>query len=176
MALYQGEIEKLYQNEYWVNRYYVEAADLVAAVVAMGAIYAIERNVHATQVTFTKINTRTAAPGDDTYNTSVLNTQGLRDLLGGDMLPLFNVARVDMQAAVGRPSRKYLRGVLCEPDTLAFNIVAAVQSFINTNYATPLAAVAAYVDIDGQEIVSGAVKPQVGMRQLRRGSKKSSTP
>jgi hypothetical protein len=43
---------------------------------------------------------------------------------------------------------------------------------INTNYAQGLVDLLGFVDVDGQEITSGSVYPFVGMRQLRRGSKR----
>jgi len=39
-----------------------------------------------------------------------------------------------------------------------------------------VAALTDLVDIDGDDLISATVYPKVAMRQLRRGSKKSSTP
>lgn len=93
------------------------------------------------------------------------------------MMPLFAVLRVDLTVVGSRPSRKYLRGVLAENNTDGpYNLVAsAVTSFTNL-YAAPLAGVAGLVDVDGEEITGAVVYPKVGMRQLRRGSKKKVIP
>lgn len=176
MALYQLEIEKVYNGEFWVNRYMLDVADLAAAASPSNAIMAAERAVTDDRITFTKYNVRTATVGDDVYATVPVNLPGLSANAGADLMPLFAVVRVDFAAAVGRPSRKYLRGCLKENHTDGFTILSNVVTFFQSNYATVVAGVAAFCDVDGDDITSGAVSPRVGMRQLRRGSKKKNIP
>lgn len=173
-APFQVEIEKVFQGEFWVNRYFVNAASLGDAQLVGSHIVAAERVITSNRITFTKMSTRTTTRGDYVYTTSVLNLLGLRNF--SDVMPLFVVARVDFQAAAGRPSRKYLRGVLMESDVDVMTVSAARVTAINTDYAQVLAALAGFVDVDNDDIVGGACSPITGMRQLRRGSKKRRIP
>lgn len=168
-------IEKMYQAEYWTNVYWLDA-DVSVASSAAQSILAAERAITLNDVLFTKMRLDDALVGTDVYTTTVLNVFGQSTANAATKLPLFNVLRVDFAAAQGRPSRKYLRGVLTE-DVISFNTIApATLTFYDTNYSTPVANVAGFLDVDEQEIISGAAVPFVGMRQLRRGSKKPVTP
>lgn len=171
-APYQVEIEKYYNGEYWVNRYYVNGASLDDAVSAGAQIYAVERPLHGSNITFTKMSVRTTAKGDYIYQTTVLNTMGTNANSGSEMMPLFVVLRVDLGVAGSKPSRKYYRGVLRENDVSAMTITST--SGFNTLVGA-LANIAALCDPQGQDIISAVASPNVGMRQLRRGSKKKST-
>ena len=94
-----------------------------------------------------------------------------------DSLPLFNVWRVDFAVAVGRPNRKYLRGPIAEGDQASGLISPSITSTIlTTNYINPLLALGVLVDTQGNSVTSGNAWPYVGMRQLRRGSKRKTTP
>jgi hypothetical protein len=176
MARWQVDIEKELFGEYWTNRYIVEGATMGAADLIGADITAIERTIHGSEITFTKRRTSDGVPGTDTYMVVPLNVNGTRTNATGEALPLFNVFRVDFQATAGRPSRKYIRGPVFEGDQAGGDLLAGTMTFINTNYAAPLAALTGYVDVDGQELLSGAVQRKVGMRQLRRGSKRRLLP
>lgn len=169
------EIEKVYQGEYWVNRYFLSQSIGDGASTA-AQILQVERNIHMSQITFTKMSLRTVAKGDFQYATTPLNLPGLGTLgTTANTVPLFVTLRVDLGTAGGRPSRKYYRGVLYEG---VVNTVTVENDFVtsmNTALA-PLAGLAGFCDPQGQPIVNVAVSPLVGMRQLRRGSKKKNTP
>ncbi len=173
-APFQLEIEKYYQGEYWVNRYFLDSSDMAGALVAAESIYLIERAIHRTSITFTKYSVRTTVPKDYVYETVVLNTTG-NSAVGSQLAPLFVVLRVDLGVSGSRPSRKYYRGVLTEDDIQTFTIIPASVTFYNTTIA-PLADVAGLCDPQGQSINNAKANPNVGMRQLRRGSKKKPTP
>ena len=121
-ALSEVEIEKLYNGEYWVNRYHLSVG-IADALAPAQAILAAERTVTDSRIIFTKMNVRTTAVGDEQYFTQAVNQMGLANNSAADLLPLFNVVRVDFSAIIGRPSRKYLRGLLIEPATSAFAII-----------------------------------------------------
>jgi hypothetical protein len=174
-APFMFEIEKYYNGEYWVNRYFSDAADLAGAGGVAMAVVALERAITLPIVTFTKVSVRTTALADEVYTTLPVNLLGTLNQ-AGDPLPLFNVVRVDIGASVGRPSRKYLRGVLEEQITLGMKITTAMITLINNTYCTPLAQLAGLCDEDGNNFISASVKPEIGMRQLRRGSKKKPIP
>ncbi len=53
------------------------------------------------------------------------------------------------------------------------------SSFIAANnaaYGTPLGDIDEFVDVDGEPLGTGVLQPKVGMRQLRRGSKRRAVP
>lgn len=175
MPLYQVDIEKLYRGEYWTNRYVLNAASIDEAHAVGGNIVAYERAIHLATVDFTKYRTSDFVKGNDLYIVGTLGLKG-QALTTTDYLPLFCCCRVDFSVGYGRPSRKYLRLPLEEANQNDGGLVAAFRDSVNTKYIQPLVALAAFVDVDGQKLVSGSVFPQVAMRQLRRGSKRKLQP
>lgn len=171
-------IEKEFQGEFWTNVYHTGAATLADAITAGNEIVALERVIHLSNILFTKMRVDDGVPNTDNYQTATLNVFGTAPANTGEtvMLPLFNVVRVDFTVAGGRPSRKYLRGCMTEQHAGARNIEASYVEFVRANYAAPLESTVNYVDEDGNLIVGASVHPRVGMRQLRRGSKKKNTP
>lgn len=167
------DIEKSYQGEYWTNRYCVQATTLAAAHAIGLQICTIERSIHNDAILFNRVRTSDNTPNTDVYQIGVINAFGTVALAGNQLLPLFNVVRCDFNTeGGGRPSRKFLRGYLFEA-AIDFNTIgSAYISSVQTNYVNALVGLAGFVDVDGQEIVSGSVHPFVGMRQLRRGSKR----
>lgn len=172
-GLWVADIEKVYQGEYWTNRYIVAAPDLPSAVAIASQIVGIERAIYSNVILVTRYRVSDGQPDTDVYQVINVNLFGNMATPTTDLLPLFVVARFDFNTAGGgRPSRKYIRGTLTEGG-IAFNtITPTTVTFLDTTYAAPLVALAGFVDVDGQEIVSGSVFPQVSMRQLRRGSKR----
>jgi hypothetical protein len=174
MPLFDAVITKFIGAQEWTNTYVVEAASITAARDIGVQIAAIEIDVHQTYVEFRRLRTSTRVPGDDTYIITNLIGNGTFST-NGDALPLFNTVRVDLNAESGRPSRKYLRGVVSEGDQnfgqLGGVVIARAQA-----YGAALAALDGYVDVDGQQLISATVSTQVAMRQLRRGSRRSATP
>jgi hypothetical protein len=175
MPLYQLDIEKAFGSEFWTNRYILNAASLSAAVASIGGVINAERNITDQNVSFTRCRVADLDPNTDQYTIVPLNQVGARANLT-NLLPLFNVLRVDFGVAEGRPSRKYLRGVLVEGDIDFTTISTSALTFFDTNYVDLLVPFDSYVDVDGEPIISGSVYPQVAMRQLRRGSRRRTEP
>lgn len=176
MAQWKVDIEKLFSGEYWTNVYYVEADTLALATAHAADIVDLEKATTYDVVTFTKaLITPIPNPGN-AFATLPINDTG--DLVVGtsDLLPLFNVVRVDLIVGEGRPSRKYLRTPVAEDWTTAGSFTTAVLNDINTRYAAPLVALGFVTDESGNPIVGSSVYPKVAMRQLRRGSKRRTTP
>lgn len=164
-------------GEYWVNRYFTtDAVD--AAGDTLDALVAAHVAVHLASVLITKARIDDNVEGTDNFDTVSYNTAGTRSL-GSDvqvMLPLFNVARVDFDVSGGgRPSRKYLRGTLIEGEVGFTGLASGLVAALNT-YADAVVAIGTICDPQGNLFVDGVVWPYVQMRQLRRGSKKKSTP
>lgn len=177
MPIFRAQIEKFHQytSEYWVNRYFINAATIEDAAVSMNGIRDAERQLYTSFITVTKGHVDDMQPNTDVYLTPTWNMAGTRPAPTGQMFPLFVVARVDLTVAgYGRPSRKYLRGVLWEGDA-DINLLEANMLTMLGQYGTNIAAAGA-CDPQGQDIISGAGFPAPAMRQLRRGSKKKVTP
>lgn len=178
MATFKVDIEKLYQNRYWTNVYYVGVgATLSDAVGTAAEIVAMEKKFHADLVTFTKYRVSTITPGDFVYQTVVLNEQGARNSTGMDFLPLFNVARVDLtDEGFKRPERKYYRCPVAESDqsggTLSNTFITLIEGAFEVFFGS---FVGALVGPNAEAITSAQVYPFVGMRQLRRGSRRRTT-
>jgi len=121
MPVFKVDIEKQYGTEFWTNVYYVDAASLTLAHAVAAEIVNAEQEIHLVSVNFTKYRTSDLLPDTDQYISTALNSPGERGF-AGDPLPLFNVVRVELSVGIGRPGRKYLRGILCEGD-ITFNSI-----------------------------------------------------
>lgn len=176
MPLFSIDIEKVY-GETWTNRYICEADDLASATSLSSVYLGAEAAIHSNIVTISRARISSMAEGDDAYQIVQVNTQGSRNTTG-ETLPLWNVVRVDFTAiGGGRPSRKYLRLPIYEGDQASGALGNTIMSLVETSYVTPLIAPSAmYRDVDGQSFASGQVFPRVAMRQLRRGSRRRTTP
>jgi hypothetical protein len=176
MPFWFMDAEKLYQNEYWSNRYVIEADNLDDASVTAAAIRLVEVNCTHSFATLTKYRVSSDNPFDDVYQIINDNRPGTWAWEGA-VLPLFNRVRIDFNTVGGgRPSRKYWAPPLTESDVNGNQLEAATISHFNTAYVAALLAIEHFVDVDGQQFSSGSVFPSVAMRQLRRGSKRKQTP
>lgn len=170
--VYEVTIKKSLNSEEWANVYYVRANNLAeAGDHAVDIIETIERPRHMDFVTFESYRVRPVGTSDQ-GTTIPIGLNGLT--AGGAFLPLFAVLRVDLATSLGRPSRKFYRlpineswqnnGQLVEEFFLQMNVFFA--GAINPT-ATPW-----LCDVDGQEIIAARPYRNVGMRQLKRGSKR----
>lgn len=172
MPLYQADIEKRLGSEFWTNRYIINAPDFASANEIADNLTAAERTIHATSVTLTRYRLSTTAINDGIYTIVPLNVSGLR-APPGSLLPLFNTLRVDLQAAVGRPSRKFYRGVLAESDIAGDAMQADFSAFVNlieVELATEIRP--GVVDPQGTVLLNATVYDFVQMRQLRRSRRR----
>lgn len=167
MTLWRVGVDKQLGDQEWSNVYTVNAASLAAAITVGSAIVVIEKAVHYDTVSFVNLVVEPAilAGGGGT----VVGLSGTGARLGGDeYLPLFNTVRCWFRPAAGKPSQKYLRLPLRELFQANGALVTTERTFVHNNYVLPLLDVNEYVDVDGQEFISGAVYPRVQERQLRR--------
>jgi hypothetical protein len=174
MVAYQIVIQKALGTEYWVNDYHVDVASFDAARTAGQQIAAIERDNSHGQVSF--INYRVKIVSD-------IITQGTIFPLGyngtgGDYeyLPLFNVIRVDMAPDQGRPGRKYYKLPVPEGGQSNGQLTTATITNVNNGLCLPLLNLGVLCKSNGDNFTSIACNPRVGMRQLRRGSRRRQTP
>lgn len=177
MAIWSLDIQKRLSSEFWTNRYFITANSIALAEAFADDIVAAERGIHSSLVSF--VNFRVSDPGEsEAYVIVPLGVNGTRDTT--DLLPLFNTFRVDLVAAVGRPSRKFYRGVLGEGD---INGEAVTLGTWATNFATVMTGLLGdsesddqIIDPQGTLLTAVALYPFVQMRQLRRGRRKRSNP
>lgn len=177
--LWSCDIEKSLEGEIWTNRYILNTPDLPSARIAAQSIVNAEQNVHADIVNFLRFRVSDLTPGTDVYSIVDINEVGevnTSELVPNSHLPLFNVVRVDFTVEAGRPSRKYLRCPVFEEWQANGVLAQPTIDFFNINYVGAMTAIQAFVDVDGQAIIGGSVSARVGMRQLRRGSKRRGTP
>lgn len=176
MPLYSLDIQKELRGEYWTNRYILDGASLLSLVAPADLILDAERAITIPDVDFTSYRLSTTVSGDDSYIIVPVGLPGQR-VLASQALPLFCVVRVDFPPPQGRPSRKYLRGVLGESDQENYgDLLSSTVTFLADNYGVPVGAVPEYVDVDGQALGTGVIWPNVAMRQLRRGSRRRTMP
>ncbi len=174
MALYSIDIQKVLGAEYWTNRYIVEAADVAAAAVIGESIVTVERSVHSELVTFDKLRASSVIKGDTNYVIVPLSGVGV---LGETQAPapLFNVARVDFGTNQGRPSRKYIRPGVSATYFSGSNWNTALYNAL-VAYGQAIALLVGIRDVDGQPFLNSTAIRAIGMRQLRRGTKRKQQP
>lgn len=170
------DIEKQLGTEFWTNVYYVNAESITAAAPIANEIVQAERAISHISVQFRKFRISDIDPETELFFTQVLNVIGLRGTATNYPIPLFNVVRADLSTATGRPSRKYLRGVLCETDILGNGIEVTTLGEISVAYGDALEAIEELVDVDDQPFTAVTINPFVAMRQLRRGSRRRTIP
>lgn len=172
---WQIDIQKRLGNEYWTNVYHTARSNQAAAQEAADSLVVMEIALHSTDVTIVSYSVR-PFPGPSEGTITAVGENGTN--VAPNYLPLFNVARVDFPAPTGRPSRKFYRIPLDNSwvvDGVLTPVVrGALQSRIDDYFADPGSA--GLIDVDGQLLVSGVVQGPVGMRQLRRGSRRRTTP
>lgn len=173
---FQCDIQKRVGGEYWTNRYVLAGEGITPLVAVANQIVAAEKAVHYAAVEFVSLRVSDTNPATDAYVTQPIGGTGAISMTGITLMPLFVVVRVEFGAELGRPSRKYLRGCLSEGDVTFNDISSARALFIFDNYGQTLRDLPQFVDVDGQQLITATVVPQVGMRQLRRGSKRKTQP
>jgi len=175
MPVYRVDIEKT-DDVYWTNRYHVNAVNPNEAFAAAQEIAAVERAQTASYITFTKARVSLAATvGVDDYTNIPLNYAGQRTATG--VLPYFVATRIELYSGPGRPDIKYYKG-MADPNDLNSPSVwkPAYLTTIGTGLCAALAGVEGLCNAQGLAYSTIAPAIKVGMRQLRRGTRKVTTP
>lgn len=172
---YVVDVEKAIGVETWTNVYYVAAASRAEALVDAAAIAQVERFIHCTDVTFTRVRVRQVSQLASAGSQQVIGQQGL---FGSNAnLPLFVCTRVLFTQSDSRPSVKYLRG--CAGATEAVNRFFWTTGYMNqvsTEYCVRLAQLTFLRSKDGAPFQSFVPQPKIAEHQLRRGSKRRLVP
>lgn len=173
MPVFKVDIQVLQGTTYLTNVYHVNVADIAAADASMDDIAAI----HAAGLpnVFSVVSGRVSspAPDDGVFFTRPYNIVGSRPFTE-NLLPLWNRFNVTFSVGPTYLCRKFYPGVT-EGDQLDGIVLTATQAAIKTLYMDPLLVLGVCCNPDGLIFSSGAVKPTVAMRQLRR-RKKRTTP
>lgn len=174
MAVWELSIEKQLLTEYWLNVYHCDVATQAEAKTVADAIVEAEQAITMGIVTFNKMRIRqvSSAPGPGTVYP--IGSNGT--LPQSPYLPLFNVCRIDFAVPVGRPSRKYIKQPIAMSSVSNGQFQPSALTFFQTEYCTPILSIPGICASDGQPFLNAAPIPAVGMRQLRRGTRKKSTP
>jgi hypothetical protein len=165
------DIQKNYYGDYITNVYHVDTTNMSDAIDAAEEIAVLESKLFVSTVNVDAIRVSTPAPGDNIYNSGIVNIPGTRSA-GSPDLPPFARFRVDMSVGFTRPLRKFLLGAQ-QDDASGGGFTSAAGVFVATNYITPLIALGVVCSPSGSLVVSGALNARVGMRQLKRASKRT---
>jgi hypothetical protein len=174
MAIWQIVTEKQLGTEIWVNDWYVSAPDQLTAQGYAGDIIDIEAAAYMDVITITKFRVRAADTPGAQGTVFAVGVQGERAVQA--YLPLFNVVRLDMAVTTGRPGRKYMKMPLAESWQENGVLTTGYLADVNGTTAAALLGLGVLTQADGDVIQSIAASPIVGMRQLRRGSRKRTQP
>jgi hypothetical protein len=175
MPIFQVDVEKQQGSEYWTNVYHVVAVDIGDATSQAGFIVLHEREIHSDNVGFVKYRVGTYPISDGDFSLVPLSGTGSRTH-SGDQLALFNVARVDLRLPLGRPCRKYYRAPIYEGDQADGALTIAFRGIVDTAVEAMIADGVNLCDPDGNLVTDAVTAVPVGMRQLRRGSRRRVTP
>lgn len=170
------DIQKYRQGLYWTNRWLLDLAspgDVSQAMVL--AVASVEQNFHATSVTIVSARVSDMVEGTDNFYIYPLNlVGGISD--GGDPLPGYVTFRADMGVGPGRPLRKYWRTYVGESQIVGGVWAPAYVANAQTLLEGLMISVPTICDPQGNQWTSVAVKSNLQMRQLRRGTRKPLTP
>jgi hypothetical protein len=171
MAIFQVDIQKNLYGVFITNMYNVNVATIEDAIGAGVSIANLEARLLPPDFKIDFYRVSTPAEGDDVFASVPVNIPGTRSTLGTQVMPYFNRFRVDMSQGFRRPLRKFLL-LMLEGDQEAGNLTAAALEMVNIQYASPLVALGYVCGPTGVIITTAACKGPVGMRQLRRASKR----
>lgn len=165
----------------WSNVYRFGAATLAEAQADMvDVLEDLEIPLLHSTVTLDAIRISSAAPGDDIFAIIPLGVAGTSSD-GGDLLPFWNCARVDMSViGGGRPSRKWWKGFLTESLVTAMQITSGAVGVLNTAFNAAIFTANdlghAFHDPDGQDWDVAVTQATVAMRQMHRKRRRSPAP
>lgn len=175
MPLYKLDIQFVYETVYWTNKLYIIGTDDENAAEAAVAITDILATGVQNSVTIDKVRITPAPFTKNNFFDFPVNKVGS----GGatQPAPLFNVVRWIFTPPRGRSTNHYFRGGVTPsnigvdqqftPTAAAFNNALLVQLF-DAGWSI--------VSHTGAPYAGAAASVRVGMRQLRRGSKRKKKP
>lgn len=170
------DIQKVRSAMYWTNRYLLDVDDPGDVSLAMVTeIAEREQNFHASTVTIISARVSDMVEGTDNFYIYPLNLVGSQSD-GGEPVAGFITLRVDFGVGPGRPCRKYYRTYVGEDKTTGGSWAATHVAAVQTVMTNMIALIPTLCDPQGNHWVNAAVKSNLQMRQLRRGTRKKLEP
>ena len=171
-SVYQIDIQTNLYGVYITNVYHVLAGDLQAAGEMGVQIAQIQANLIKPSVFINRVRASVPGSANDQFYSILTTIPGTR-AGGGDVLPEFCRYRVDFNVGYRRPLRKFLLWPE-EAETTGGGFYQAAVDFVNTQYIQPLLTTAGIqlCGPTGLPVLGAALNARVGMRQLRRASKR----
>ena len=175
MPVYKVDIQFKLNTEYWTNVFYASHPSVFAAKLWVDNLVEAMQDSVQNSVIIDKARITPAPFVANTFTDYPIGVNGT----GGSTppAPLFNVVRFVFGKAVGRGVSHYWRGGVTPSNIGADgNFSGAAQAF-NTSKAEAIGALSPPpCDRQGNVYTTFSAAPTVGMRQLRRGSKRRTTP
>lgn len=175
MTVFKVDIQYNYNTEYWTNVWYINTSDVASAKEWVDDFVAATLDMQQNAVTIDKARITPAPFIANTFTDYPINTAGT----GGSTppVPLFNVVRMVMGKGTGRGVSHYIRGGVTPSNIGADgNFTSAAQTFNQSKADAIISLVPFPCDRNGNLYETCTASPKVGMRQLRRGSKRRTTP
>jgi hypothetical protein len=134
MPLYKFESFKQIGTESWENTYNGNCESDAVAQVFATMIAAAEILMHSDQVFFTYVRVTPLPVVVNNYMTVIIAENGNEPAGNtGQLYPLFNVARCNLQKLSGRPDYKLYRGVIGENNSGDGVLGSTLQTLIESN-------------------------------------------
>lgn len=177
MPIYKLETFKRLGTEEWLNRYWISATSLAAAIPQSNPIVNAERAFHSESVTFTyRRISDIGAPGGEFAN-DPLNLPGLvPGSTTAGLLPLWNVLKLYFNKGYSRPDYKLYRGCLGEANTEGGTVNSTFLATVVDTWDDIIAAATPYlVTLGGNPVLSVTGDSLIRERQLHRRKRRVTT-
>lgn len=174
MPIFQGDVQTKMGPVYVSNIYHLSTTTITAAHALVKEIAQVQAATFPAFWSIDSVRTSTPAPDDGVFISETVSYPGTRTPTG-QQLPFFNRFRVEFACNVGRPGVKFLVGP-AEGDVNGSDFENATIAEFAEIYVGALFEIEGLTlcKPDGTTFQSGALQRAVGMRQLRRGSKRTS--
>ncbi len=168
-GLWQVDVQKRLGSEHWTNVYHLNYPSFGEAKSAADQIVTVEKGFHGGEVNF--VSYRLAPfPAFGTQGT-IINLTGTGQQGISPYVPLFNTLNAVFTPSQGRVSRKYYRLPVFE-NTQENGTFSSTFIQAYAPYLVDMLAITGLCDVFGRSFIGASFVSAVGMRQLRRGSKR----
>lgn len=171
MSLFKVATHKLLaaSNQHqWTNVYHIEALGPNDACSKGAAVAAIEKDLYTSDTVIFKVTAQPLVPGG-TGATLGVTENGTRASDFGNLLPLFNTARITFTDTTLRPDQKYYRATLTEGDIAGGRLTSDYIIDVAGPVAVAIEAYAFIRSSNGDSYTGSFVNPPVQMRQVSWG-------
>lgn len=158
MAIYTVTIRKQLTGTVhkWTNQYFVNAGNDLAAADIGEQIAFVEQSVHRTNVHLYQLDVRQAGTGHLGIQRGIDVTGTNPIPSGAKMLPLWNVAMVNMSSGVDRNDRKFLRLPLYSADINTDALDSTFRDSVDTLYSSNLLEIVGLVNTWGRPFINAS--------------------